>query len=40
MISWLASQWQSPIMSPNAIANNADINKAMWEIMADYDPPT
>jgi hypothetical protein len=36
MISWLASQWQSPITSPNAIATNADINKAIWEIMADY----
>jgi hypothetical protein len=36
MISWLASQWQSPIASANAIATNADINKAIWEIMADY----
>ena len=36
MISWLASQWQSPITSPTAIATNADINKAIWEIMADY----
>jgi hypothetical protein len=30
MISWLASQWQSPITDPNAISKNADINKAIW----------
>ena len=36
MIAWLASQWQSPIMI-RALRRNADINKAMWEIMADYN---
>ena len=36
MVAWLASQWQADITSPAAIARNADINKAMWEVMADY----
>ncbi len=36
MVSWLASQWQSPISDPNAISKNADINKAIWEVLADY----
>jgi hypothetical protein len=35
MIAWLASQWVSS--DPLAAGKNADINKAMWEIMADYD---
>ena len=34
MIAWLASQWVSS--NPLAAGKNADINKAMWEIMADY----
>jgi hypothetical protein len=34
MISWLASQWGGS--SPTG--NNADINKAMWEIWTDYNP--
>ena len=35
MIAWLASQWI--VSEPLAAGTNADINKAMWEIMADYD---
>lgn len=34
MIAWLASQWV--VSDPLAAGKNADINKAMWEIMADY----
>jgi hypothetical protein len=37
MISWLASQWHSTTSGLKAdIVYNANINKAMWEIMADY----
>jgi hypothetical protein len=35
MIAWLASQWVSS--DPLAAGKNADVNKAMWEIMADYN---
>jgi len=35
MIAWLASQWV--VSQPIASGINADINKAMWEIMADYN---
>jgi hypothetical protein len=38
MIAWLASQWKSPLGGQEAIVYNADINKAIWEIMADYNP--
>jgi len=34
MIAWLTSQWDST--SPPTTPTNANINKAMWEIMADY----
>jgi PEP-CTERM motif len=34
MIAWLASQWD--FSQPLAAGKNADVNKAMWEIMADY----
>ena len=37
MIAWLASQWA--VSDPLASGKNADINKAMWEIMADYGRP-
>jgi hypothetical protein len=37
MIAWLASQWV--VSDPLASGKNADINKAMWEIMADYGWP-
>jgi hypothetical protein len=37
MISWLASQWHSTTSGLKAdIDYNANINKAMWEIMADF----
>lgn len=36
MISWLASQWLSPLENSNNLVVNANINKAMWEIWADY----
>ena len=36
MISWLASQWV--ISEPLATGINANINKAMWEVWADYTP--
>ena len=36
MISWLASQWLSP--TGQSIEAKAAINKAMWEIWADYNP--
>jgi hypothetical protein len=35
MISWLASQWQAP--AGQSAEAKAAINKAMWEIWADYD---
>jgi hypothetical protein len=34
MIAWLASKWGTDSVI------NANINKAMWEIMADYKPST
>ena len=34
MVAWLASQWD--FSQPLAAGKNADVNKAMWEIMADY----
>ena len=34
MIAWLTSQWDAT--SPPTTPTNANINKAMWEIMADY----
>ena len=37
MISWHALLWQSRITDLNAIAKNADINKAIWEIMAEAE---
>ena len=36
MVAWLTSQWA--ISEPLATGTNADINKAMWEIWADYTP--
>jgi hypothetical protein len=33
MIAWLTTKWDTT----NPTAYNANINKAMWEIMADYD---
>jgi hypothetical protein len=36
MIAYLASQWVSPSVN-GSISINANINKAMWEIWADYD---
>jgi hypothetical protein len=34
MIAWLATQWSATNLTTSP--NNANINKAMWEIMADY----